>query len=162
MIKFSDMLNESLEGSGSKFKLGLDIHGVCDSMPELFSFLTDSFIKNGGEVHIITGGHWNDDFESLLNSLGVKWTHKFSVYDYLIESGSKITGEIQFPDGTIQKKFENEAWDGAKSNYCRENNISLHIDDTLIYNNFFTTPFARLWTHSNNPKASHKDVRHID
>ncbi len=84
------MLNESLEGSGSKFKLGLDIHGVCDSMPELFSFLTDSFIKNGGEVHIITGGHWNDDFESLLNNLGVKWTHKFSVYDYLIESGSKI------------------------------------------------------------------------
>jgi hypothetical protein len=162
MIKFSDMLNESLEGSSAKFKLGLDIHGVVDSMPEFFSFLTDSFIKNGGEVHIITGGQWNEDFESLLNNLGVKWTHKFSVYDHLIETGSTIIGEIQFPDGTIQKKFENGAWDDVKANYCRENNISLHIDDTLIYNNFFTTPFARLWTHTNNPKSTHKDVRHMD
>ena len=154
------MVNEEM-GSG-KFKLGLDIHGVVDAMPEFFSFLTDSFIKNGGEVHIITGGRWDSEFEKQLNDFGVKWTHKFSVYDYLKESDAEVIGKVQFPDGTIQKKFKNEDWDLIKSQYCKENGIDLHIDDTLIYNNFFSTPFARLWTHSGQSKAPHKDVRHID
>ena len=93
---------------------------------------------------------------------GIKWTHKFSVYDHLINVDTKIVGEIQFPDGTIQKKFEDGAWDKVKAEYCREHSISLHIDDTLIYNDFFSTPFCRLWTHNSKPKASHKDVRHLD
>ena len=153
------MVNEEVV---SKFKLGLDVHGVIDSMPEFFSFLTDSFIKNGGEIHIITGGRWDSEFEKQLNNFGVKWTHKFSVYDYLKELDAEVIGKVQFPDGTIQKKFKNEDWDLIKSQYCKENGIDLHIDDTLIYNNFFSTPFARLWTHSGQSKAPHKDVRHID
>ena len=159
MKKFTHMVNEEVV---SKFKLGLDVHGVIDSMPEFFSFLTDSFIKNGGEIHIITGGRWDSEFEKQLNNFGVKWTHKFSVYDYLKESDAEVIGKVQFPDGTIQKKFKNEDWDLIKSQYCKENGIDLHIDDTLIYNNFFSTPFARLWTHSGQSKAPHKDVRHID
>ena len=158
MIKFSSLIKES---SGSKFKLGLDIHGVVDAMPEFFSFLTDSFIKNGGEVHIITGGKWDKEFEDLLNSYGVKWTHKFSIYDYLVENNYEKTGEVQFPDGTIQSKFKNEDWDSVKGVYCADNNITLHIDDTMIYNDYFKTPFARLWTHNNNPKSPSKDVRHF-
>ena len=161
MNKFSDMVNEEV-GSGSIFKLGLDIHGVVDAMPEFFSFLTDSFIKNGGEVHIITGGRWDDEFETMLTRFGIKWTHKFSVYDYLKENGAEQNGKIQFPDGTIQRKFNDEDWDKVKSDYCREHNISLHIDDTLAYNNYFTTPFARLWSHSGQSKSSHKEVRHLD
>ena len=159
MKKFTHMVNEEVV---SKFKLGLDVHGVIDSMPEFFSFLTDSFIKNGGEIHIITGGRWDSEFEKQLNNFGVKWTHKFSVYDYLKESDAEVIGKVQFPDGTIQKKFKNEDWDLIKSQYCKENGIDLHIDDTLIYNNFFSTPFARLWTHSGQSKAPHKDVRHMD
>lgn len=158
MIKFSSLIKES---SGSKFKLGLDIHGVVDAMPEFFSFLTDSFIKNGGEVHIITGGKWDKEFEDLLNSYGVKWTHKFSIYDYLVENNYEKTGEVQFPDGTIQSKFKDEDWDSVKGVYCADNNITLHIDDTMIYNDYFKTPFARLWTHNNNPKSPSKDVRHF-
>lgn len=158
MIKFSK-LNEGLN---KKIKIGLDFHGVVDSLPEFFSFLTDSFIKNNGEVHIITGGHIDDDFKRKLESMNIKYSHIFSVYDFLIDGDFKTTGEVKFPDGTIQKKFENSDWDHVKSNYCRDNDISLHIDDTLIYNDFFTTPFARLWSHNNNPKSSHKDVRLID
>lgn len=146
----------------SIIRLGLDIHGVVDAMPDFFSFLTNSIIKNGGEVHIITGSHWNEQFEELLRSYGINWTHKFSVYDYLIDTKSEILGEVQFPDGTIQKKFNNNIWDKIKGQYCKENQIDLHIDDTLIYNEHFTTPFARLWSHNNKPKSSHKDVRHMD
>lgn len=159
MKKFTHMVNEELSG---KFKLGLDIHGVVDSMPEFFSFLTDSFINNGGEVHIITGGRWDVEFEKQLNDFGIKWTHKFSVYDYLKESDYEVIGKVQFPDGTIQKKFKNEDWDKVKGQYCKDNGINLHIDDTLIYNNFFSTPFARLWSHNGKPKYTNKDIRHID
>ena len=150
------------EPTSSKFKIGLDLHGVIDALPEFFAFLTDSVIKNGGEIHIITGGSWNQDLEDLVNSYGVKWTHKFSVYDHLIEIDTPTTGEIKFPDGTVQKKFAGDAWDKAKGEYCREHQISFHIDDTLIYNDFFTTPFARFWSHNGKHKSPKKDVRHLD
>jgi hypothetical protein len=143
-------------------KISLDIHGVIDSMPELFSFLSESIVNNGGEVHIVTGGRWDEKLEKQLIKLNIKWTHKFSVYDHLKENGAEQNGKIQFPDGTVQRKFNDEDWDKVKSDYCREHNISLHIDDTLAYNNYFTTPFARLWSHSGQSKSPHKDIRHID
>jgi len=158
ITKFSKLT----ESNSTRYKIGLDVHGVIDDIPDFFAFLTDSIVKNGGEVHILTGGSWTQELESQLLRYGIKWTHKFSVYDHLIEVGTKIVGEIQFPDGTIQKKFEDGAWDKVKAEYCREHSINLHIDDTLIYNDFFTTPFCRLWTHNNKPKDSHKDVRHLD
>jgi hypothetical protein len=159
MKTFSKLINESNSGS---FRLGCDLHGVIDSMPDFFAFLTNSFIKNGGEVHIITGGSWTDQLESQLRGYGIKWTHHFSIYDHLVEIGTPSIGKVQFPDGTIQDKFPNDIWDKVKGDYCRDNGISLHIDDTLIYNSNFTTPFARLWTHSGQSKAPHKDVRHLD
>jgi hypothetical protein len=157
--KFSRMVNEN---NTSKHKLGLDIHGVINTMPEFFAFLSESFVKNNGQVHIITGGSWTKKLEDLINSYNIKYTHKFSVYDYLLESGAQTSGEVEFPDGTIQKKFDNVLWDNTKAKYCSENGISLHIDDTSIYNNYFTTPFCRLWSHNNQPKSTHKDVRHLD
>ena len=154
MKKFS-----SINESKSKFSIGLDVHGVIDALPEFFSFLTDSFVKNGAEVHIITGGEWSEKLEQQLS--GIKYTHKFSIYDHLLKTAETL-GEIQFPDGTIQKKFDDKLWDSTKAQYCKDNNISLHIDDTLVYNEYFSTPFARLWSHNGKQKASHKDIRHLD
>ncbi len=37
MIKFSEMVTENV--NSSLFKLGLDVHGVIDAMPDTFSFL---------------------------------------------------------------------------------------------------------------------------
>lgn len=145
-----------------KFKLALDIHGVIDALPETFSFLARAIIAAGGEIHLVTGGIWNTKLEEQLKSYGMVWTHQFSVYDHLIKTNVKTLGEIVFPDGTVQKKFEDGFWDKAKGDYCREHQIDLHLDDTLIYNDFFTTPFARIWTHNQKPKASHKDIRHLN
>ena len=156
--RFSDMINEQ---NTSKFKLGLDVHGVLDALPDTFSFLSNAIINLGGEVHILTGGSWDSKLENQLHSLGIKWTHSFSIYDYLLEVKTPIIGEVQFPDGTIQKKFQDGAWDKVKGEYCREHNITLHIDDTLAYNEYFTTPFCRLWSHNNKPKSSNKDLRHL-
>jgi hypothetical protein len=157
--RFSEIIKES---QNMKFKLGLDVHGVIDALPESFAFLSNAVISSGGDVHILTGGTWDKKIEDQLKSYGIKWTHSFSVYDELLRRGTKVVGEIQFPDGTIQKKFEDGAWDQVKGEYCKEHNISLHIDDTLIYNDHFTTPFCRLWTHNNKPKSSKKDLRHLD
>lgn len=158
MNKFSKIL----ESTSPKFSLGIDVHGVIDSLPSEFSFLTNLIVSAGGHVHIITGSGWNSDLESKLKSINIAWTHQFSVYDHLIETNSEILGEVEFPDGTVQKKFNNIEWDKVKGEYCAKNNISLHIDDTLSYNEFFRTPFCRFWSHNNSPKASHKDRRHLD
>lgn len=156
ITKFSTIVNES---PTTKFKIGIDIHGVIDALPIFFKFLADSIVKNNGEVHIITGGSWTEKLEKQLG--GINYTHKFSVYDHLLKT-SETLGEIEFPDGTIQNKFDDFLWDSAKAKYCEENNIDLHIDDTLSYNDYFTTPFARLWSNNGHKKASHKDIRHLD
>lgn len=156
--KFSKIL----ESSTPKFSLGIDFHGVIDSLPSEFSFLTNLIVSAGGAVHVITGSGWSKELEDKLKSMNIAWTHKFSVYDHLIETNAEILGEVEFPDGTIQKKFNNIEWDKVKGKYCKENGISLHIDDTLSYNEFFETPFCRFWSHSGHPKAPHKDRRHLD
>lgn len=145
-----------------KIKISIDLHGVIDALPELFSFLSNSIINSGGELHIVTGGSWTKEVEDQLNKNGIKWTHSFSVYDYLLSVNTKVVGTVQFPDGTIQKKFEDGVWDSVKAEYCLKNNISLHIDDTLIYNDHFKTPFCRLWSHNGKFKSSKKDIRHLD
>jgi hypothetical protein len=144
------------------YKIGLDLHGVIDALPDFFKFLSNSVINSGGEVHIITGGSWTKELENELNSIGIKWTHKFSVYDHLIDKNVPVVGEYKFPDGTIQKRFEDGHWDMVKAEYCFQNNINLHIDDTLIYNEHFKTPFCRFWSHNGKPKSTKKDTRHLD
>lgn len=159
-VKSKKSMNESRNFS-TKMNFSFDYHGVIDSLPEVFSFLSRSIMKNGGNVHIITGSSWNKELENNLKSMGIEYSHKFSVYDHLLKT-AKTVGEIVFPDGTVQKKFEDGAWDHVKGEYCKKNNIVFHVDDTLIYNDFFETPFCRLWSHNNKPKSSHKDVRHLD
>lgn len=140
-------------------RLGLDIHGVIDSNPESFSFLSRSVIVGGGEVHIVTGGSWTEELEAQIREAGVEWTHYFSVYDYLMESEVPSIGKIQFPDGTVQEKFDSDLWDTIKGGYCRSKDIELHIDDTEAYAKYFTTPFLLYKSSSDFEKISHTDIR---
>lgn len=140
-------------------KLGLDIHGVIDSNPESFAFMSRSVVAAGGEVHIITGGSWTSILEEQLRGYGIKWTSHFSVYDYLLDSGIDSIGTIQFPDGTIQKKFDYHLWDTIKAGYCKSNSINLHIDDTEVYSKYFTTPFLLYKSSEDFEKISHIDIR---
>lgn len=153
MEKFSK-ITETLSG---KMKLGLDVHGVIDSMPEFFSFLTKAIIKSGGEVHVITGGTTEDDLKFMKEN-DIQYTHYFSIIDH--------HKELETPTHGKHPKYgfdmiSDEEWDKTKSEYCQREGISLHIDDTLAYNETFTTPFCRLWTHNNHPKPIHKDPRHL-
>jgi hypothetical protein len=144
------------------YKVSLDVHGVIDATPEFFSFLSKAVLTAGGEVHILTGGSWTKELEDELRELGIVWTHNFSVYDHLIENNTPTCGSVTFPDGTTQLKFIDGPWDRSKAEYCEKHGIDLHLDDTLVYNDHFTTPFARVWTHNNKPKKPHKSNRQLD
>lgn len=138
-------------------KFGFDLHGVIDSIPETFSAMTKSLVKSGHEVHILTGSRITEDLKILLKSYDVEWTHLMSIVDYNISKGVPIRYDEK-GDPWIDDK---EIWDKTKAEYCQLHQIDLHIDDTTIYNDYFKTPFARIWTHNNKPKGSHKDRRHL-
>jgi hypothetical protein len=63
-------------------KLGLDIHGVCDANPPMFSKLAEMIIAAGGEVHIITGQKDTPDLRERVKKLGIPFTHFFSITSY--------------------------------------------------------------------------------
>ena len=139
-------------------KLGLDIHGVIDANPETFAFLSKSIVDSGGEVHIITGGSWGDVLKKEVEDAGIKYTHLFSVYDYLKSTDAVPIGLIQFPDGVIQDKYERNLWDSTKAKYSSEQGLDLHIDDTIDYGAFFTTPFLLYDGKTDIMKISHIDI----
>lgn len=147
-----------------KLKFGFDIHGVIDAMPDVFALLSNLLVDAGHEVHILTGSKWNDAIEQNLHDMGLKWTHHFSITDHHISIGTpmKYDPNPEHPwIDTGDKDQDNVLWDKAKADYCQLHEIDLHIDDTMRYNDYFTTPFARLWTHNNRPKPAYKDDRHL-
>ena len=147
-----------MEAAASKPKIGLDLHGVITYMPEFFAFFTKAMIAAGAEVHIITGGATDDD-KRLLEEHDIRYTHFFSIVDHHRAKGTPTSKKHPKYGFDMIDDLE---WDKTKGEYCEKHGISLHIDDTLIYNDFFTTPFCRIWTHSNKPKPEHKDIRHLD
>lgn len=120
------------------FKLGLDVHGVVDHIPDHLCRLAICVIQAGGEVHIITGGDMKRTKEQV-SKLKFPYTHFFSIQDYLNDRYyghniglNLIDGKLLYPDWL---------WDKAKALYCKENQIDLHIDDSPEYREHFETPF---------------------
>lgn len=121
-------------------KLGLDFHGVLDKDPEYFIDLANLTKAMGGEVHIITGeSEFGTGLEIKLKNLnrGVKfWDHLVSIQDELRKT-TRRTG-INIHGRDIYDEYE---WDTFKGSYCSFHGITLHIDDTLKYAEYFETPF---------------------
>lgn len=126
--------------------LSLDLHGVVNDLPEEFKSITQSLIKDGWEVHIITGSTTQNAFKELTD-LGlthkIHFTHVVGLPDYCLMKGFKTSG---YNEKYGNFEFDPKDWNRAKGMYCLENEITLHMDDTLEYGDFFTTPFARLYT----------------
>jgi hypothetical protein len=141
-----------------KYKIGLDFHGVISDMPEFFSFFTNVMVNAGCEIHILTGGFTDTDLQ-LLKDKDIKYTHLFSIIEYHRAKGTPTYGK--HPKFGFDMISDDE-WDRTKGEYCKEHNIDFHIDDTLLYNKFFETPFCRFWSHNNHGKPLHKDPRYLD
>jgi hypothetical protein len=118
-------------------KIGLDFHGVITENPKLFSQLSKVLCRTGHEVHIITGSKVTSGLLNKLKEFDIEYTHMFSIVDYHEQMGTEIT---EYENNT--PRIEDKMWDRTKAQYCKENNIDLHIDDSPMYGRYFTTPFA--------------------
>lgn len=119
------------------YKIGLDIHGVCDANPEFFAKLSKLFVEAGCEVHILTGRRESDGALKEIEELGLSHTHFFSISDYHQRVGTKMTND---KDGNPW--MDDETWDRTKGDYCKEHKIDFCFDDTERYGQYFETPFA--------------------
>lgn len=122
--------------SDYEFKLGLDLHGVVDKCPDKFVYLAAAISNMGGEVIICTGSRNDKKLEEQLLAYGGGfqwWDSIFSITDYLIKTGIQ---HITNDDGGISIQ-DPITWDKVKGDWARENNISLHIDDSPAYGQYF-------------------------
>jgi hypothetical protein len=116
-------------------KIGFDFHGILDTY-EIFRELTGILVSNGHEVHIITGEENTKSFRKTLKDLGIKYTKIFSITSYHKKKGT----EVRY-DKNDEPWMDKKIWNPTKANYCKRNNIYLHIDDSLEYGEHFKTPF---------------------
>jgi hypothetical protein len=128
-----------------KLKMGFDMHGVIDTEPDFFRTLTKLLVDNGHEVHIITGAKSEQEMAAL-KRMDIPYTHVFSITEYY----EKLDTPISW-DEKGEPHLNAYLWDKAKAEYCKENDIDLHLDDSDIYHYFFKTPYARFYA-----KDSHR------
>lgn len=122
-------------------KIGLDIHGVANADAAFFSELTHVLVDGGHEVHILTGVERTPALERHLKiDLELSWTHLFSITSHCRDLGADIE--------TIQGKpyVDEDLWNRAKAEYCRQHAIDLHLDDSAVYGRHFSTPYAKYFT----------------
>jgi len=121
-------------------KLGLDFHGIIDAYPEQFAAIATGIMATGGDVYIITGNPNTEAFKAELSAcgfhLGSQYNHIFSIQAYLEQKKCEY-----IIDSHGNKSFDPVLWNGAKGEYCKINDIDLHIDNDSIYGKYFETPF---------------------
>ena len=131
-------------------KIGLDIHGVVDSLPDFFSELTNTLVNAGHEVHILTGRTINEKIYDKIVQYKLSYTHLFSIADY----HQKQNTPIHWADDD-NPWIDDDIWNKTKADYCKEHKIDLMLDDSVEYARHFETPYALLMSRC---LISHKDI----
>lgn len=120
---------------GSRVKIGIDFHGVITCKPEYFSKFTQLAVARGYEIHIITGGP-GEVIKKMLDDWHISYTSIFAILDFY-----DVLHKVKyFENGEFH--VDNELWDTAKGLYCKEHDINIHIDDSTIYRQWFSTPYC--------------------
>lgn len=116
-------------------KIGVDFHGVINCNPQFFKVFCAHAAEQGFEIHIISGGP-RETIENFLAHYQIKYNLIWCIFDHFNEQNKVLF----LPDGSFH--VEDELWDSAKAEYCRQNNICVMIDDSLVYGKYFTTPYC--------------------
>ena len=117
-------------------KIGIDFHGVINTNPRFFKDFLAVMLEHNIEVHIISGGP-RDFLEKYLQQHQIPYSVLWCIFDFYEAKDQVIFND----DGTFF--VDDELWNTAKAEYCAENGISLHIDDSLVYERSFSTPYCR-------------------
>lgn len=118
-------------------KIGIDVHGVISAQPKFWSRLTKVLINNGCEIHILTGHPVNHALLQKLRRWNIHYTHLFSIVDEHRKRGTKM-----WQDKRGHWFMAPKDWNRTKAEYCREQKLDLHIDDSTVYSKWFETPYA--------------------
>lgn len=118
-----------------KLKIGLDYHGLIDINAIYFSNFCSEAKLRGHLVYIITGGP-KVLVENLLFQNNIEHDFVYAISDYYQALGIVE----QTPNGNIC--IPTSLWNRAKAKFCRENDISIHIDDDKQYLQWFSTLYA--------------------
>ncbi len=116
-------------------KIGIDYHGVINKEPLFFKELIALALKSGHQITVLSGGS-EKDVKKYLDEHNITYSQIFSLLDYF----TKRNLVTFYEDGSFY--VENEIWNKAKANYCSQNGVDLHIDDSMLYGSYFQTPFC--------------------
>ncbi len=126
----------AIQQADTKPKIGVDFHGVINTKPDFFREFCRAALKIGLEVYIISGGP-RETILSYLNQYQIPYTKLWCIFDYYEQRH-----QVEFyDDGSF--RIDDELWNKAKAEYCKEQNICIHIDDSAIYGREFVTPYCR-------------------
>ena len=132
----------AIQQADTKPKIGVDFHGVINTKPDFFREFCREALKFGLEVYIISGGP-RETILSYLNQYQIPYTKLWCIFDYYEQRH-----QVEFyDDGSF--RIDDELWNKAKAEYCKEHNICIHIDDSVIYGMEFATPYCRYDEQSN-------------
>jgi hypothetical protein len=59
-------------------------------------------------------------------------------------------------DGNKTPWIDKELWDKTKAEYCQKEGIHFHLDDSDIYGEHFTTPYAKISVKGYKRRIRHK------
>ena len=121
--------------SSHKLKIGLDYHGVIDKNIDYFSSFCKKAKQRGHQIFIITGGPQVKVSQNL-KANNIPYDMCFAILDYY-----QALGNIAL-DKNNNLIIPENLWDMAKAEFCRRNKINIHIDDSLKYLNWFSTPYC--------------------
>jgi len=138
--------------NNGKIKIGIDFHGVFDAKPQYFSMFCKDAIKQGWEIHIISGGP-EEKIREYLKRYDAPYT---KVYTILGEA--QQLGIVKYQNNSFH--IDDAFWDEAKAKYCKKNKVSLHIDNSPEYGKYFSTEFCLYDVRKNScqPKNNAKEI----
>lgn len=117
-------------------KIGLDFHGVINTNPEFFRDFADAAIKQNVEVHIISGGPY-EYIEKYLHDHNIPYSKIWCIFDFYNHKN-----KVEFlPDGSFH--VDDELWNSSKAQYCKDEGIDIHIDDSQVYGKYFHSGYCR-------------------
>ena len=117
-------------------KISFDFHGVINTAPEFFSALLRELRLNKMRIYVVSGGP-REYIVQYLAEHKIPYDVLWCIFDYF---NAKEKVEVA-ADGSFH--IDDTLWNAAKSEYCAREKIGLHIDDSEIYGQYFTTPYLR-------------------
>lgn len=117
-------------------KIGIDFHGVISATPENFAVFCREIRKYGILVYVISGGP-EKDVAHYLDEHKIEYDKVWAILDFYEAKGQAVC----YDDGSFA--VPTDLWNRAKAEYCAEEGVNFHIDDSSVYGKYFVTPYCR-------------------